>query len=299
MKAWKAELSLLFITLIWGVTFAFTKIGLQDSPPYFYIFLRFSIALVISFAIWGKHILAINKEFTKKGLILGGLLTGGFIFQTYGLMLTTVSKSAFITGMAVVFTPFAYRLIVRRKVQFWQKAGVIVAFLGLWLFTNPKFDHINLGDVYTLISSVFWAFYITYMDVLTKDIRKFENTMQLVFMQFIVAVPVALIGSLIFERANFHVHFSAGLIGSLIYNGILASIFLTMIHTSVQKYTNPVKAALVFSLEPIFATISALIIFNEILNGREYIGAIILFMGVILSEVGESVVGFFLRTKKS
>jgi len=292
MKAWKAESSLLFITLIWGVTFSFTKIGLVDSSPLFYLFLRFSVALTVSFAFWGKYLLTIKKENFRKGLILGGLLIGGFICQTYGLKLTTVSKSAFITGMSVVFTPFAYTAIFRRKVQLWQKIGVAVAFVGLWLFSNPSWQHLNMGDVFTLISTFFWAFYITYMDILTKEIRKFEHTMQLVFMQFLVAIPVALISSLLFERSVFYFHISAGLIVSLVYNGIIASIFLTMIHTAVQKYTNPVKAALIFSLEPIFASIAALLIFNEILNGREYIGAAILFVGVIVSETGDGIWGW-------
>lgn len=289
MKAIKAEMLLLVITVVWGVTFTFTKIGLESTTPFFYVFMRFTIAFTISFIIWGKYLFRIDKTTAYRGAVLGLFMLGGFIFQTLGLKLTSVSKSAFITGMSVLFTPFIFRIIEKKKVEFWQKMGVLVAFLGLWLFTNPKWDMINVGDVFTLVSTFFWAFYITYMDIYTKDIKTFETTMQNVFMQFIVTAPGALIASLLFEGINIQVSFNSSLILSLLYNGIVASVFLTIIHTSVQKYTTPVKAALIFSLEPVFATVVAILAMNEILSGREYFGAFVLFLGVIVAETGETI----------
>jgi drug/metabolite transporter (DMT)-like permease len=108
-------------------------------------------------------------------------------------------------------------------------------------------------------------------------------------MQFIVAAPVALLGHLLLDTGNFRFNITPNLIVSLLYNGIIASIFLTLIHTSVQKYSTPVKAALIFSLEPVFATIVAIFALNEFLGGREMSGAAILLFGVIVSEVGENV----------
>ena len=289
MKTWKAESLLLVVTVIWGATFTFTKLGLEDSSVYFYIFIRFMIALTLSMLIWGKYLFRIDKQTLKNGLVLGALFAGGFITQTVGLKYTTVTKSAFITGMAVVLTPFAFKILIKKKIKIWQTLGVIITACGLWLFTNPKLDNINPGDVLTLVSTFFWAFYITYIDIFTRNITKFENTIQLVFMQFIVAAPVALLGHLLLDTGNFRFNITPNLIVSLLYNGIIASIFLTLIHTSVQKYSTPVKAALIFSLEPVFATIVAIFALNEFLGGREMSGAAILLFGVIVSEVGENV----------
>lgn len=287
MKVWKAETLLVFVTLVWGATFTFTKLGLQDSSVFFYIFIRFIIAFLVSFMFWGKHLLTIEKWSLKNGLVLGLLFGGGFLTQTLGLKYTTVTKCAFITGMAVVLTPLAFKLIIKKKISFWQWIGVAVSIIGLWIFTNPKIDNMNIGDVFTLISTFFWGFYLTYMDVFTKKAKNFSHTIQLVFMQFIVAAPFGLIGYLLFETGSFKFNITWNLVISLLFNGIIASVFLTIIHTSVQKFTTPVKAALIFTLEPVFATAIAFFALNEIMSSREVVGGSILFSAIIISEVGD------------
>lgn len=287
MKSWKAELLLLLITIIWGATFTFTKLGLNDCSPFFFIFLRFSIAFTVGILIWGKYLFKMDRATIIHGLILGGLYAGGFALQTIGLKYTTVTKSAFITGMSVVLTPFAFKLVIRRNIELYAKLGVIIATIGLWIFTNPSIENINFGDILTLISAFFWALYITYMDVFTKDIKTFDKTIQLVLLQFFVSIPVGLTGYFIFEANNSHLVLSNNLIIALIYNGIIASVFLTLIHTSVQKYSTPVKAALIFSLEPVFASIIAIIFLAEGFSTIEATGAFILFFGVVFSETGE------------
>ncbi|MFH1050974.1 MAG: DMT family transporter [bacterium] len=289
MKAWKAELLLFFVTFIWGGTFIFTKIGLNDTSPELYVAIRFSIALLISLLFFGRYLKGIKKTILIQGLVLGIIFGGGFVLQTEGLKLTTVTKSAFITGMSVVFTPFVFKLISKRQIQLWPKIGVVIAFIGLWMFTNPHIDSINTGDLITLISTFFWAFYIVLMDVFTKGKEDFKETVQLVILQFIGTVTVALTLHLFLYRASFEINFSSNLLMSLAYNGILASFILTFIHTGFQRYTTPVKAALIFSLEPVVASIAAVFALNEIINGREYVGAIILFIGVMVSETGEFV----------
>ena len=219
-------------------------------------------------------------------MVLGLIFGGGFLLQTYGLKLTTVSKSAFITGISVVLTPFAYYLIERKSISRGQKIGVAIAALGLWHFTNPRIDHINTGDVLTLFSTMFWAFYITYMDVFTRDIKSRAETYQLVAMQFVAAAPLTAVFYFIIDQGGGQtLHLTHSLLTALAYNGIIASFVLTLIHTSVQRYTTPVKAALIFSLEPVVANVIAVFVFAELLNLREYFGAGILLSGVLISEI--------------
>jgi len=291
VKPWKAELLLLFVTLIWGATFTFTKIGIDDCSPFLFIFFRFSIALTVSLLIWGKHLLSIERTTLIHGLILGLFFAGGFILQTLGLNYTTVTKSAFITGMTVVFTPFVFKLVIKKKIIIYQIIGVIVASIGLWIFTNPTIDNINIGDVLTFFSAFFWAFYITYVDVFTKSINTFTQTIQIVMMQFVVALPLGLIGYFIFEAGKVAFVFSDNLLIALLFNGVIASIILTLIHTGVQKYSNPVKAALIFTLEPVFASIIAYYALNEGFSILELIGALVLFAGIIFAETGEHIFG--------
>lgn len=286
MKSWKAELLLLAVTFIWGGTFMFTKIGLNDVNPSLYILMRFTIALVISSAIFYKYIFTIDRKTLKQGLILGIFFGSGFLLQTYGLKYTSVSKSAFITGITVPLTPFVFYFIEKKSVLLWSKIGVVIATIGLWIFTNPDLNDLNIGDIMTLFSTLFWALYITYMDVFTKGRTKFSESAQLVILQFVAAAPLALIAIFVFEGGSFKVNFSNELITSLAFNSIMASLFVTFIHTSIQKYTTPVKAALIFSLEPVIASIVAMIFLAEILGFREFTGGAILLFGVLVSEMG-------------
>lgn len=291
---WRAELMLLLMTLIWGATFMFTKIGLESSPPFFYLILRFSVALSMMLIFYNKYLKKVSKKTLKQGSILGLLFGSGFVLQTYGLEFTAITNSAFITGLTVVLTPFAFKIISKNKINFWPKIGVVVAFVGLYIFTNPDINSINLGDVLTLISTSFWAIYITIMDKFTKGDDSKERTIQLVALQFMFVLPLPVIGFLIFELPDFYVSFDPNLIASVLFNGILASFILTIIHTTYQRYTTPVKAALIFSLEPIFASLFALAFMSEILTNTELLGATILMFGVLVSELG----GFVIKKLK-
>lgn len=285
MKEWQAESTLMIITLIWGATFIFTQLGLQFASPSAYLVVRFGVALAILLAVFGRYLKEMTKQTVIHGLILGAIFGGGFLLQTFGLKYTTVPKSSFITGMVVTVVPFVYWLIERKKINNWQKIGVIVASIGLYIFTQPKIDNINIGDFITLISTVFWAFYITYMDVFTRGKSGFKLTSQLVILQYIAAAAFAVLSFFFFDGGSFNIVWSNTLIVSLAFNAILASVLVTFIHTGVQKYTNPVKATLIFSLEPVVATIIAVLYLATPLKTNETIGGAILMSGVIISEI--------------
>lgn len=286
MKSFNAELLLALITVIWGTTFSFTKIGLSYSTPFVYSLLRFSIALAITLIIWHKNIFRISKPFFVNGMILGVFYAGGFALQTIGLNYTTITKSAFITGLSVAFTPIVYRMINGRKIPLNQKLGIIVATIGLWLFTKPDFENINIGDALTLVSAFFWAFYLVFINKYTEHVEKFENTIQLVFCQFLMVTVISVLGLVTSEIYYSKIELHNLLVVSLLFNGIIASVVLTTIHTHIQKFTTPVKAALIFSFEPVFAAAFAMFIFNEVLAIDEYIGALVLFIGILISELG-------------
>ncbi len=295
MKAWQAESSLMVVTLIWGATFIFTKIGLNDVPPSLYIILRFTIALIICFLIFGKHYKKFDYSIIKQGLILGFLFGTGFLLQTYGLKYTTVSKSAFITGMTVPITPFVFYLVRKKPVALWSIIGVVISTTGLYIFTNPDFYELNYGDVFTLLSCFCWAFYITYMDVFTKHRNTTKESAQILMLQFVGALPLAIIAFFIFDYSTVFINPTANLLISLSFNAIMASFLVTFIHTSVQKFTTPVKAALIFSLEPIIASILSIFIMKEIFGFREYLGGAILLSGVMLSEIGNYTINLIRR----
>lgn len=286
MRQTTADGLMFVITLIWGFTFIFTKIGISYTNESLFVLFRFGIALLLLLIVFNKRLFAINSQTIKQGLVLGFFYAGGFILQTYGLKLTTVPKSAFITGLAVPLVPFVYWFLVRKKVEIFSKIGVLVATIGLWLFTNPDIYNLNFGDVLTLLSTIFWAFYITYMDIYTKNKTGTDYTAQLVFLQFISLVVISLISFSLLDLNKFYLDLHPNLIYAVLYNGIIASFALTFIHTAYQRYTTPIKAALIFSLEPVVASVASIFVFNYVFSFREVIGAVVMFGGVLTSEIG-------------
>lgn len=289
IKEKKGELVLLLITIIWGGTFLFTKNGLKSVSPFIFIILRFSIALLLSTTIFWKKIRTIDRATVHQGIILGLLFGGGFMLQTYALVYTTISKTAFITGLSAAFVPFAYRIIFKRHVTLWQWVGVIICIFGLGVFTNPNLTQFEFGDFLTLCSTFFWAFYVTFMDMFTKERNSFDETVQLVTMQFVGALPVTLLAFIFTDVKDLKLEVNSELIIALLYNGVIASFVLSLLQTNYQKLLSPVKASLIYSLEPVFASLIAVFAINEMLTGRELIGAAILFFGVLSTEFGKVV----------
>lgn len=250
-----------------------------------YVVLRFAITLFVLLIFWGKHIRKIDKRTLKQGLVIGGLFGAGFLLQTFSLKYTTVPKTAFISGLLVCTVPFVYWFIERRPIKLWHKLGVVIATAGLFIFTKPDFDNINVGDVLALLSTVIWGYYISYLDIYTRDDEDKSRTTQLVMMNFLAALPIAIITLVIFDFDNMSVTWSAPLWISLLYNAIISSIVATFMQFSSQRYSTPVKAALIFSLEPIVATAAAVLYYGEALKYYEIVGGIIMMAGVLLSEI--------------
>lgn len=295
MTSGKAKLLLLFGTSIWGATFIFTKIGIEYTSPTFYIILRFCLAILLILIFFRKYILKINKKIAKQSVLLGLFFSVGFLLQTFALKYTSVNNTAFITELTVVITPFIFWIVSRQKIQLGSKIGVFVAFLGVIIMTDPNFQSPNLGDILTLLSTFCWAFYITYIDVFTKE-ADYEETddiklsIQFVFMQFVTGLPILLAYFLLFECNNFYFEPTLPLLVSVLFNGILASFLVSFIQMAVQKYTTPVNAALIYASEPIFACVFSFFFFGEVLTLQGYIGAGITLLAILIANSYETVI---------
>ncbi|HXC61402.1 MAG TPA: DMT family transporter, partial [Nitrospiria bacterium] len=132
-----AELFLVGATFIWGGTFVIVKVGLEDISPMLLVAVRFSIAAILFSLLFYKKIFPMNRAVFRKGSWLGLLLFLGFILQTVGLNDTTPSKSAFITGTLVIFTPIFQLIIEKRAPKVGHILGIIIVTIGLWFLTAP------------------------------------------------------------------------------------------------------------------------------------------------------------------
>jgi drug/metabolite transporter (DMT)-like permease len=282
---------------VWAGTFVIIKTALETISPFYFLGIRFSFASIIFFLFAYRHLCKSKRCFPegtprsdiespirftdelKAGLILALLLFSGFASQTVGMVYTTASNSALITGVNVLVVPFAQYLILKKKVMFENWIGVSAAMTGLILLTKPFEAGINIGDAITLICAFSWGFYIIYIDVYT---RKY-NIYVLVLTQFVFVAVVSMVLALIFETRSPE-YLSAQNLMYIGYNAIFATLLATFLCNRYQKETTPVRAALILTFEQPGAVILAMIVLKEYFSGLQIAGGILMILGIVFSE---------------
>ena len=282
----KAELVLLATTLIWGGTFVVMKLGFADISPFLFVAIRYTLGTMIFGSFFFPHLHSIRRPTIRKGAILGVLLAVGLVLQTYGLQITTASKSAFITGMMVVFTPAAQMLIGRRLPKLGNLIGVIVVTTGLFFLTSPNGSGFNLGDALTLIGALLFGFYIVYLDIYSKE----EELLPLAFLQI---ATTAILGWFLVPFEVPHIHFTWNLLRLFFYTAFLATVITTYTQTRFQKDTTPTRAGILFTLEPVISAALAYFVLGEILGMLGVLGALLIVIGILISELSDKYIKRF------
>jgi len=246
----------------------------------------------------------------------------GFITQTVGMVYTTASNSAFITGTYIVILPFIQYFIIKKipsianvagiilvSIGFANVAGIILVSIGLVLLTGMHSFNFNFGDMLTFICALAFAFHILYVDIFTSEENSDFNA--LLFGQFIGMLILCTLSTLIFENVlctlstlifengeNFKFTPKILSSASLIINSVMSTFVGIYLINKYQKYTTPVKAGLIYSMEQVFAVIFSIILLNELFSSVQIAGAIFIFSGFMVSDLFFQVLWFQRFLKK-
>jgi drug/metabolite transporter (DMT)-like permease len=267
------------------VTFVVIKDALADISPLYFNAVRMTLAALCLAAVYWRYLLKVDRATWISGAVLGLFLWGGYEFQTTGLVLTTPSKSAFLTGLSVVLVPVFLSVIWRRKVNHWTVIGVVAAFIGLYLLTVPAgetmFDisSVNRGDLLTIGCAVAFAFHIIMLGRATKK-HAFE---QMAVLQTVFAALLMWLTVPVLERP--HALWSPRVIWAILVTGVLCTAVAFSIQAWAQQFTPPTHTALIFALEPVFAWITSYFVLHERLGARAALGAVLILGGILLSEL--------------
>ena len=279
-KQIKADIALLLVTVGWGTSFILTKNTISQMPTYNFLAIRFLLAFIISAIIFSKQMLKIGKKELKYGIMLGALLYGTYAFQTVGLNYTTASKSAFITGFNVVLVPVFFTLLMKKRLDKKSYISVILAFIGLAFLTlNQNISNINIGDVYTLICAFLCAFHIIFVGKYTVNVESISFAV----IQIGTVGILSLITSLMVEKPVIPSNYNAWI--SIVILSVVCTSGAFIVQSVAQNYTSPTHTALIYTGEPVFAGIFAFIFIGEVLGLRGMIGAALILVGMITSEV--------------
>ncbi len=283
----RAEALLLAATVIWGSTFVVTKGILDVASPLAYTSIRFLLAALIVRFLFRGSAFGSGRGALVPGLVLGLLLFAGFAFQTIGMQYTTASKSAFFTGMLVVFTPIFHISaqqwfnLPRKSLLFGNIVGVVCSAAGIYLLSSPEGGGFSRGDAMTLVAAALFAIYIVYLDTSSRNVE----TIPLTFIVFLSCGVAAALGALLFEEVR--VVPVPGFFFPLVYLTIFATVIALGVQNRFQADTTPTRAAVIFSLEPVIAAVFAYFVRGEQLGPVGMAGGGIIFGGLILSELSE------------
>jgi drug/metabolite transporter (DMT)-like permease len=265
----RPELILVGVTVLWGSTFIVTKDIVRDAPPMLYLVFRFGIAAVLMLALYGNG--ARKKQLIVDGVILGVLNSLGLILQVYGQVYTTASKSAFITSLNTPLVPLVSFALYRTRPTTPQLVAVALATIGLMMLTYPVGGaRWNAGDLYTVGCAIIYAF--TIVQIARRSPRHDAGPLtavQIAAAALTFCCALALLQLCIRTISPASLPEFARLEARplvvtqrLVVEGVYMAIFCTVVTFGLQTWSmarmSATHAAIVFALEPVFATVMAI-----------------------------------------
>jgi drug/metabolite transporter (DMT)-like permease len=273
----RAVLGLMVVTLVWGASFTVVKGALAGITPMLFVGIRFALALLLI----APAMRGITREELRAGALLGLLFWGGFVFQTIGIVHTTPSRSAFITALSTPLVPLVAWAAVRQRPHPAILIGIACASIGVYLLTDPGTGGPNYGDILTLGCAAFFAGHI----VATGTLGRAGAALRILGVQFAVTSALAFAASPFTETP------AATPTGAL----ALAIAFLAVsgvgtfwFQLRAQRVLAPGETALIFALEPLFASLTSWVVLSEVLTLTQWIGGMLVLAAVLLAALRRS-----------
>lgn len=277
-----AEFMLASVTLFWGATFPIVKDAINEMPVMAFLWVRFAMAAILLALITGRRGFAsLDRRGWKLGVLLGTLLFLAYLFQTFGLERTSSANAGFLTGLGVVWVPLMAGPFLKKPAALGSKIGVSFALVGLFLLTWHTPWTINFGDCLVVICSVFVALHIIGLDAFTKG----YDARALTFVQIATMAVFGCIGSLAFEPVSWPQTWSSSLVFAFIITSVFATAYAFWAMTTFQNRTTPTRAALIYTLEPVFAAVFSVWLAGDRLTAIGWFGGGLIVVGMIVAEV--------------
>lgn len=283
----KANLLMVIVTMFWGLSYTFMVMGLDALEAYNVVALRCLIAFIIAGLIFLPKMLRINKKTLLYASIQGFLLFLLFALSLFGLKTTTASNAGFILSLTVVLVPIFSSLIEKRLPSRAVSFAIVCTMIGIAILTLRESLTFRPGDILMAIAAVSYSIYLILNSKFTKNVESISYGVY----QLGVAGLFGAIFTLFFETPQLP-STSSGWI-AVLGLGVICTAFCFIAQAVVQQYTSPTHTGLIFSLEPIFAAIFAIIFLGEGLTTQLLIGGAFILIGNFVAQLEQ-----FVATKK-
>ncbi|MDD2217197.1 MAG: DMT family transporter [Eubacteriales bacterium] len=271
----KADLALVSVALLWGVSYPITSVVLNHVGPYSYLAIRYLLAAIILFPIAFKNLKNIDSNTLKGGIFIGLSLFLGCVLQTVGLLYTTPSKSGFLTGINVVFVAIFVAVSHKKIPDFKSNLAVILSIIGLAFISLDGSMRMNIGDVLTIFCAIAFAAQILLVDKYSRGADVILMSLIQVLVVGIFSLPPAIM------LEGLAISINRVTVASIIFTAIFCTGIAYIVQNKMQPYTKPTHAAIIFLSEPVFSAIFSTFI-GDRLTGKTLIGCIFIMLGMIV-----------------
>jgi drug/metabolite transporter (DMT)-like permease len=285
----KADGLLLLTAGIWGFAFVAQRVGMEHVGPFGFNGVRFALGcLVLLPPLFRNGLRAGNPSPRHPGLLslpcLGGgllaglVLFGGASFQQVALVYTTAGKAGFITGLYVVLVP-VIGIAFGHRTHAGTWIGTLLAAVGLCLLSVTEQLSFAPGDLLVLVGACFWAAHVLLIGWLSPR----QDPLTLAFVQYAACAALSLIVSAAGEPNSVGGYLSAAI--PILYGGVLSVGVAYTLQVVAQKEAKPAHAAIILSLEAVFAALGGWLLLGEILTPRGMLGCALMFCGMLVSQL--------------
>ena len=272
-----AELALIGVAAVWGVTFVMVQDAIETLPTMAFLAYRFLSAALLVALVFRTRLAGLSRDGWRAGLLMGVFLTAGYIFQTIGLEYTTASNVGFITGLMVVITPILAAVFLRDRVGRVGWAAALVSAFGLYLLSGSA--GLNRGDGLTLLCAVAFAAHII---VTSRAARKHDAGALLVVQLGLCGVFCAIVAAI---GGRLEVPEGGNVWSALIVTSVFASALAFFVQTYAQRVAPPSRTALILAAEPAFAGLFGYLLAGDRLSAVAWLGAGLIMAAILAVEL--------------
>ncbi len=281
-------LSALLCTFIWGTTFIAQDTGMDNIGPFTFNAVRFFVgflaivplAFLFEVKKFKSEFKLDFKTFAILSFLIGLSLFLGSALQQVALLYTDVANAAFFTIFYVPMVPIIIFLFRKKSIHWSVWPSVVLCLIGGYLLTNFHDATVRLGDTLVVLGALFWSTHIIFTGII---VTKYNLPLTLGAIQTLLVALFSFVIGFIYEE--FIIENILNEIDSILYAGILSGGFAFVLQIYAQKNITPAPAAIIFSLEGVFATIAAWFLLNQILGVNNLLGCFFILCGVLLSQL--------------
>jgi len=286
----KADLTLLIISVIWGTAFVAQRVAGQMGSVYLFNGARYLLAALAVLPFVGRNIISSTPRAQFQWMFLAGfLLFLASAFQQVGIVYTTAGNAGFITSLYVVLVPIVLFSLWRERLRWLSVAAVGIAVAGAFLLSTGGRFEVRAGDALELVGALFWAFHVV---VLGKFASRFESISFSVGQLAVCGLLNLGVGA--FVETSLPLNWP--LAGAILYTALFSLGLCNTLQIWAQRHTPPADAALILSLESVFAALAGWWLLDERLEAIQVLGCVLIFAAVLLSQFKDWTSGTINRT---